>query len=98
MGVLVPYARLDYVREFKDDIETAKVRFANDRFQSAANPMSNFAVTTEGPDANYIVWAVGAHAQFIRGISAFIDYRGISGLKDLSFNEVSVGLRFESNL
>lgn len=96
-GVVTPYARLDYVREFKHNNETAKVRFAADRFSAdPIDPTQPARVVTDGSDANYLVWSVGVHAQFIRGIAGFVDYRGISGLKDLDLNEVVVGLRYET--
>ena len=95
-GVLVPYARLDYVREFKDSAETAKVRFANDNFDTGLPTNTPFRVTTESPDDSYVVWSVGAHAQFIRGFAAFVDYRSIIGLKDMELAEVTVGMRYET--
>lgn len=95
-GVLVPYARLDYVREFKDSAETANVRFANDTFDTSIATNTPFRVTTESPDDTYMVWSVGAHAQFIRGFAAFVDYRSITGLKDMELGEVTVGMRYET--
>ncbi|MFK7914113.1 MAG: autotransporter domain-containing protein [Pseudomonadales bacterium] len=96
-GVLVPYARLDYVHEFKHESETAKVRFAADRFGSdPTDPSQPARVVTDGSDANYVVWSVGVHAQFIRGIAGYVHYRGISGLENLDLSEVAVGLRYET--
>ena len=95
-GVLVPYARLDYVKETKDNVETARVRLANDPFDNGISATTPFRVRTENPDDSYVVWSVGAHAQFIRGFAAFADYRGIAGLEDMSFGEVTVGMRYET--
>lgn len=95
-GVLVPYARLDYVRELKDDAENASVRFSNDPFTSGPNAISAFDVSTAAPDDTYLVWSLGVHAQFIRGLAAFADYRAFSGLDDMSFNEITLGLRYET--
>lgn len=95
-GVLVPYARLDYVREFKDNAETAKVRFANDPFTTGAGATTPFRVRTDGADSDYFVWSIGAHAQFIRGFAAFADYRSIVGLEDMKLGEVTVGVRYET--
>lgn len=95
-GVLVPYARVDFVREFKDSAETAKVRFANDTFDTGVVTNTPFRVTTDSPDDSYMVWSIGAHAQFIRGFAAFVDYRSIVGLKDMELSEVTVGMRYET--
>lgn len=95
-GVLVPYARLDYVKETKDNVETARVRLANDPFDNGISATTPFRVRTENPDDSYVVWSVGAHAQFIKGFAAFADYRGIAGLEDMSFGEVTVGMRYET--
>lgn len=95
-GVLVPYARLDYVREFKDNAETAKVRFANDPLSMGAAATSPFRVRSENPDNDYFVWSIGMHAQFIRGFAAFADYRGIAGLEDMTLGEVTFGMRYET--
>ncbi|MEM1433626.1 MAG: autotransporter domain-containing protein [Pseudomonadota bacterium] len=95
-GVLVPYARLDYVREFQDDADNARVRFANDPFTSGTDATTPFRVTTEGADDAYFIWSVGAHAQFIRGLAAFADYRSVEGLEDMDLGEITVGLRYET--
>jgi uncharacterized protein YhjY with autotransporter beta-barrel domain len=97
-GVLVPYARFDYVHEFEDDAETIDIRFVNDRFlNDPVNPTTRIGVRTDEIDTNYFVWSVGVHAQFIRGIAGFINYRGIAGLDELSLGDVTWGLRFERN-
>jgi hypothetical protein len=98
-GVLVPYARLDYVHEFEDDAETVNVDFASDRFRNdPTDPTSPVGVQTDSIDTDYIVWSVGLHAQFIRGIAGFVNYRGIAGLNDLGVANVTWGMRFERSL
>ncbi|MGI9327138.1 MAG: autotransporter domain-containing protein [Pseudomonadales bacterium] len=95
-GVLVPYARADYVHEFESSSNRARVRFVNDSFGAdLVDPTSPAVVNTDGSDANYVVWSVGAHAQFIRGVAAFLDYRGTVGLDEMDLSEVTVGLRYE---
>lgn len=95
-GVLVPYARIDYVQEFKDNNETAKVRFSNDPFDSGVDATTPFRVRTASDDNDYFVWSIGAHAQFIRGFAAFFDYRSIVGLDNMQLGELSVGVRYET--
>ncbi|MEM6709214.1 MAG: autotransporter domain-containing protein [Pseudomonadota bacterium] len=97
-GVLVPYARLDYVREFQDEQDRVAPRFANDPFADVPDALAPFRVTTAGADSDYYVWSLGVHAQFIRGFAAFADYRSFAGLEDMSFGEITVGFRYETNL
>lgn len=95
-GVLVPYARFDYVRELKDNAETAKVRFANEPLTMGMSATTPFRVRSESTDNDYFVWSVGVHAQFIRGFAAFADYRGIIGLEDMNLGELTFGMRYET--
>jgi outer membrane autotransporter protein len=95
-GVVVPNVRLDWVREFEDDAETVNVRFLNDRFsQDPLDPSTPFAVQNDAPDGEYLSWSVGASAQFINGIAAFVNYRGNAMQKDISLGEFTVGVRME---
>jgi|GEM_PF-5722922 len=95
-GVLIPHARIDYVHEFQGDGHTEGVRFASDRFRFDANqPVNPAALDTDPAEKNYWTWSVGAHAQFVHGIAAFVNYRGHLGLGNLDVAEVTVGLRFE---
>ena len=95
-GVVIPNVRLDWVREFEDDAETVNVRFLNDRFsQDPLDPSTPFAVQNDAPDGEYLSWSVGASAQFINGIAAFVNYRGNAMQKDISLGEFTVGVRME---
>ncbi|MGA1372146.1 MAG: autotransporter domain-containing protein, partial [Pseudomonadales bacterium] len=95
-GVLVPNARLDWVREFEDQAETVNVRFVNDRFsQDPLDPSLPFAVQNDAPDGEYLSWSVGASAQFVNGIAAFINYRGNAMQKDITLGELTLGVRME---
>jgi uncharacterized protein YhjY with autotransporter beta-barrel domain len=95
-GVLVPHARLDYVREFEDDAETINIRFVNDPFaDDSLTPTNPIAIRTDEPDSDYLVWSVGASAQFTQGVAAFVNYRGSSLIEDVTLGELTVGLRME---
>ncbi len=95
-GVLIPHARIDYVHEFQGDGRTEGVNFAADRFRFDPNqPVNPAALDTDPAEKNYWTWSVGAHAQFVHGIAAFVNYRGHLGLGNLDVAEVTVGLRFE---
>lgn len=98
-GVMVPYAQVDYVREFENTSGNARVRFVEDTFgRDPTAPTDPVRVRDGGIDPNYVSWAVGVHVQFVRGISAFFDYRGTLGLNDLDMNEIAAGVRFERRL
>jgi len=95
-GVVIPFLRFDYVHEFKDGIETVGVRFAADPFQNdPVAPSTPIIVRSELPDKDYLVWSVGASAQFVRGFSGFFSYQRTEAYKNLNLNEVSFGMRYE---
>ncbi len=98
-GVVVPYAQVDYIREFENTSGDERIRFVQDTFaRDPLAPTEPVRVSNGGIDPNYVSWAVGVHVQFIRGIAAFIDYRGTVGLNDLDINEIAAGIRFERRL
>jgi outer membrane lipase/esterase len=95
-GVLVPHARIDYVHEFQHRGQFENVSFVADRFRfDPSNPLAPARLQTDDAERNYWSWSVGAHAQFVGGIAAFVNYRGHLGLGRLDLSEVSIGLRFE---
>ena len=95
-GVLVPYVRFDFVHEFENDNEFESVNVANDRFaEDPLSPTNPIGIDTGGADPNYLAWSAGLHAQFVNGISAFVDYRGLAMLDDMDVTEFTFGLRFE---
>lgn len=91
-GVLLPHLRVDYVREFKDDVDVFGVRFAADPNANSAPPI---LVETDNPDESYWRLATGFSAQFIHGISAYIEYQRLESFEFISFQDVSLGLRLQ---
>lgn len=91
-GVLLPHLRVDYVREFKDDVDVFGVRFAADPNATSTPPI---LVATDNPDESYWRLATGFSAQFIHGISAYIEYQRLESFEFISFQDVSLGLRFQ---
>ncbi|HEY0682855.1 MAG TPA: autotransporter domain-containing protein [Steroidobacter sp.] len=91
-GVLLPHVRVDYVREFKDDVDVFGVRFAADPNANSTPPI---LVETDNPDESYWRLATGMSAQFIHGISAYIEYQRLQSFEFISFQDVSLGLRFQ---
>lgn len=91
-GVLLPHVRVDYVREFKDDVDVFGVRFAADPSATSTPPI---LVETDNPDESYWRLATGLSAQFIHGISAYVEYQRLESFEFISFQDVSLGLRFQ---
>lgn len=95
-GVLVPNAQVDWVHEFEDNRETLAFRFINDPFAGDPNdPSPTITLQSDRPDANYFVWSVGMSAQFIHGLSAFVNYQSYAGYSGVDIDEVSFGGRWE---
>ena len=97
-GVFVPYARVDFVHEFDNSVAQTGARLVNDRFAFDPNPTLAPVIEDDGADPNYVAWALGFHAEFIRGFAAFVDYRDTTKLRSLDFSEVTVGLRYEQKM
>jgi uncharacterized protein YhjY with autotransporter beta-barrel domain len=91
-GVLLPHLRVDYVREFKTDADVFGVRFAADPNATSAPPI---LVETDNPDESYWRLATGLSAQFIHGISGYVEYQRLESFEFISFQDVSLGLRFQ---
>lgn len=91
-GVLLPHVRVDYVREFKNDADVFGVRFAADPNAASTPPI---LVETDNPDESYWRLATGLSAQFIHGISGYIEYQRLESFEFINFQDVSMGLRFQ---
>jgi outer membrane autotransporter protein len=91
-GVLLPHLRVDYVREFEDDVDVFGVRFANDPNAASTAPV---LVATDNPDTSYWRLAGGFSAQFKHGVSGYIEYQRLESFEFISFQDVSIGLRFQ---
>ena len=90
--MLLPHVRVDYVREFKNDADVFGVRFAADPNATSTPPI---LVETDNPDESYWRLATGFSAQFIHGISAYVEYQRLESFEFISFQDVSLGLRLQ---
>jgi len=62
----------------------------------AVDPFNTFfVIPTETPDRDYFALAVGASAQFSKGISAFLNYETALGLRSVTAHGFTGGVRFE---
>jgi uncharacterized protein YhjY with autotransporter beta-barrel domain len=90
-GVLVPYFRGDYVREFNEDVEAFNVHFAND----PKSPASTIIVKSDAPDQSYVRLVAGVSGQFPFGISGYVEYQRLQSFEFVNFNDLSMGLRVQ---
>jgi outer membrane autotransporter protein len=86
-GVLIPYARLDWLHEFKDNAQTITAYFAND---PAGNAIE---IYTDDPDRDYLRLRIGTSIQFQNGINSFFDYATLMAHSRWRHHNISLGLR-----
>ncbi len=88
-GVLTPYARVDWMHEFKNESQLISGAWADD-------PQSQyFRLRTEDPDQDYFRTNLGVSAVFTNGIIGFIDYNTILSNDHWNRQTISAGLRME---
>ena len=88
-GVLLPQVRAEWRHEVLDDQRGIKAQFANDPFNVP------FLIATDNPDRDYFALGAGIAAALARGISAFVDFETIVGLKNVTNHNFIAGVRFE---
>ncbi len=88
-GVLVPQVRAEWRHEFLNDNAAITARYANDPFNTS------FAIPSDDPDRDYVAVAAGASTVFQRGVSAFVNYETVLGLRDVTHHAFTAGLRVE---
>ena len=95
-GVLIPHLRLDAVHEFEDNREFVTVGFVSDPFaEDPLQPSPPIVLQTDEIDSDWLVMSAGVSAQFIHGVSGFINYQRTSSFDEWTINDVNYGLRFE---
>ena len=88
-GVLIPYARLDWLHEFEDDSQVISAHFVSDPGGNAIR------IETDDPDRDYLRLRIGTSAQFQNGMVGFINYGTILAHSDWTAHTISVGFRTE---
>jgi uncharacterized protein with beta-barrel porin domain len=88
-GVVVPFGSFEWRHEFLNDTRSVTAKYAVDPFNTF------FVIPTENPDRDYFALAVGASAQFSKGISAFLNYETALGLRSVTAHGFTGGVRFE---
>ncbi|MBW9265798.1 MAG: autotransporter domain-containing protein [Candidatus Thiodiazotropha sp. (ex. Lucinisca nassula)] len=88
-GVLIPYARLDWLHEFEDDSQVITAHFIEDPAGMGIE------IQTDDPDRDYLRLRFGTSAQFQNGVVGFIDFGTILAHSEWSAHTISAGLRME---
>ena len=88
-GVVVPQGSFEWRHEFMNDSRSVTSKYAVDPFNTF------FVIPTENPDRDYFALAVGVSAVFSRGISSFLNYETVLGLKDVTSHAFTGGVRLE---
>jgi outer membrane autotransporter protein len=88
-GVLIPYVRLDWLHEFKDDAQVFSAYFVGDPNGQAIE------IETDDPDSDYLRLRIGTSAQLQNGLVGFIDYGTILANSDWTTHTISIGVRSE---
>jgi outer membrane lipase/esterase len=86
-GVLVPQLHGEWRHEILNDKRSITAQFANDPFGVP------FLIATDDPDRDYFAVGAGLSAQFGRGVSAFLDFETILGLRDVTSYNFAAGVR-----
>jgi uncharacterized protein with beta-barrel porin domain len=88
-GVVLPYARAEWIHEFDNDARTVSATYVHD-------PNSTLlAARTNDPDRDYGFLGVGVSAVMPHGYQLFVDYQGLVGYRDLTEHQFVAGLRAE---
>jgi len=92
-GVLLPYLRADFVREYEDDVEVFGARFAADPVGTPSGNSAPILIRSDNPDRSYWRLAAGFSAQLPHGISGYVEYQRLESFQFVDFQDISVGLR-----
>lgn len=88
-GVLLPYASVQWMHEFKKDAPSLVSRYVND-----PNGLA-FSIPTATPDSNFGVVSFGTSLTLPNNLSAFAQFSSAVGLKDEKSYAVSAGVRVQ---
>lgn len=88
-GVLLPYARLEWVHEFETDPQTTIARFVNDPTNTP------IVITGDEQDDGYGNVAIGISGVFANGRSAFLQYERRFAQEAIDRQTFTIGGRFE---
>jgi uncharacterized protein YhjY with autotransporter beta-barrel domain len=88
-GVLIPNAVLEWNHEFRNDPQTAVVRFLADPTQTP------IMLTDAPPDSSYFNVGIGLNAVLPQGRSGYVYFEHLVGYSGAHEDRLSVGIRIE---
>lgn len=88
-GVLLPYGRVEWVKEFEDDAQVITTRFVNDPNRNG------ISIVTDAQDDGYGNVALGFTGVFANGRSAFLQYERRFAQESIDRSTLTLGGRFE---
>jgi uncharacterized protein with beta-barrel porin domain len=88
-GILVPNATLEWNHEFRNDPQTAVVRFLADPTQTP------IVLTDNAPDSSYFNVGIGLNAILPQGRSGYVYLEHLVGSSGAHENRLSIGIRIE---
>ncbi len=88
-GVLTPYFRAAYIREFLDQNDDLKVTSAT------APGAPSFRLRPEATDSNYANIGLGLSAILGQGLSQFVDYDVVAAHENVTIHQITAGMRLE---
>ena len=88
-GVLTPYFRAAYVREFNKENDTLQVSLA------AVPGSGSFKLRPEATDSNYANFGLGIAATLGQGFSEFLDYDVVAAHENVTIHQLTAGIRLE---
>jgi uncharacterized protein with beta-barrel porin domain len=87
-GVLEPTIRAEYVHEFENDDNGAKIRYTADPTATSA-----FNIITENPNRNYGIVGAALTGTLAGGWSAFTDFETVVGMGNFDIYTLRAGFR-----
>src|SRR5262249_51802033 len=90
-GVVTPRFDADYVHDLADRSQTVDVSLAS---PNDATSVLDATLRPLRTDPGYFVWSVGASAQWMKALSAFVAYRTFAGADTPVTKELTWGLKF----
>lgn len=88
-GVVVPQVRGDWRHEFLDQRRLIRAKYAHDPFDVGFN------LQTDRSDRDFFSVAVGVVSVFRGGVSAFLNWETLLGLRNVTTHSVAGGVRIE---
>lgn len=89
-GVIVPYLTAEAHHNFEDGTDSIRASY-----NGAAQGSDLFELPGDKPDTDFFTIAAGASVVLPHGIQGFVQYRTVAGLRNVSNQSITIGVRGE---